>query len=54
MTILYITLYLLWYNYVYSNADIEVEDKSLMTPLMLATKNEHEEVRMRSFYIVYA
>ncbi|CAI8015846.1 Transient receptor potential cation channel subfamily A member 1 homolog [Geodia barretti] len=26
------------------NADIEVEDKSLMTPLMLATKNEHEEV----------
>ena len=27
-----------------SDADIEAEDQNLMTPLMLATKNEHEEV----------
>ena len=28
----------------FSNSVIDAEDDNLMTPLMLATKNEHEEV----------
>ena len=43
----------LYFSYL-GNADVNANDSTLMTPLMLATMNEHKEVNCHTSYSLHA